>query len=141
MVEEIPDLVPEDPREGSGKGHQRQQKERHRQALRGVTRELSDEDFSSPVVQKFLLDEIERLDTENHELNKYREQFYQENKQVAVLKEKIKTNIAFEVISGACLTIGAAAVGYAPAQQDDGIILVFGLILILGSIAAKMKRW
>lgn len=141
MAEEVNNLVPEDPGEGSRQRHQRQQKERHRQALQGITRELSDEDFASPVVQKFLLDEIERLDIENHELNKYRDQFHVKNKKVAVLEEKIKTNIAFEVISIACLTIGAAAVGYAPAQPDNGIILALGIILILGGIAAKVRRW
>jgi hypothetical protein len=60
---------------------------------------------------------------------------------LAVLKEKQKRNISTEIVSGSCLAVGAAALGYAPAvwalQPSGGIALAFGIVLTLGGIISK----
>ena len=132
--------TPEDPGDGQGlvprKG---------RQAFRKITRELSDEDLKNPAVQRILLDEIEKLEYEKDFLNQYRDQFHEADKHVEVLKEKIRTVRAIEILSGVCFTFGAGAIGYAPAlwqsQPLGYIAFTFGVLLVLcGVIAQAQKR-
>ena len=47
-----------------------------RQALSNVPRELSEEEISSPAVQRMLLDELDRLETEAGELGEFKDRFY-----------------------------------------------------------------
>lgn len=148
--EDIHGPVPEDTGDGSGlpasKG---------KRAFQNITRELSDDDLTNPAVGKLLLNELDRLEIENDELkkrlenendklSKYREQFQEADKKVAVLEEKGKTHLATEIISAVCFTIGAVLIGYAPvlwkSQPSGWIALAFGSILIIGGIFAKVKR-
>jgi hypothetical protein len=115
-----------------------------RQSFSRVKRELSDEELSSPAVQKLLIEEIERLESDNDALSVYREKFYESDKKKAILEEKLQKNIANDIIFGACLTVGSAALGYAPslwASQPSGqIALIFGVVLILGGIASRFIK-
>lgn len=88
-----------------------------------------------------LLEELERLGEENGILESFRDKFYASDRQLAVLIEKQKRNVSMEIISGSCLAVGAAALGYAPAvwdtQPNGGITLVFGALLTIAGIWAK----
>jgi len=136
---EHPDLEPEDTGEGltvpSGKG---------RRAFSRLRRELSDEELASPAVQRMLIDDIERLEKENDEAIQYRDRYHQADKKAAILEEKLKASVAQEVIFGVCLTVGSAALGYAPsvwsAQPSGWISIAFGLVLIVGGIASKVVK-
>jgi hypothetical protein len=112
-----------------------------RKALTSLRRELSDKELLSPAVQKLLLDEIDRLEEENTELAGYRSRFYDADKKAAVLNQKQNINGAHEIISLACITIGGAALGYAPSvwssQPTGAISLIFGLVLVVAGILAK----
>jgi len=112
-----------------------------RRALSRLKRELTDEELGSPGAQKMLLEELERLGEENSVLQSYRDKFHDSDKQLAVVNEKRRRDIAMEVLSGGCLTIGAAALGYAPAvwsaQPSGWISLVFGAVLTIAGIIAK----
>lgn len=115
-----------------------------RRALSRLKRELSDEELGSTGVQKLLLDSLEQAREENSELKSFRDKFYECDKQVGVLKEKFKTDVAVEVVSIGSLAIGAAAIVYAPvawAHQPDGwIALGFGIVLTIVGIVAKVIR-
>lgn len=110
-------------------------------ALSGLKRELTNEELSSSGTQKMLLEELERLTEESNNLSSYRDAYHTADKELAVLKEKQRRNISAEIVSGACLTIGAASLGYAPAvwaaQPSGWILLTFGIVLTFGGIAAK----
>lgn len=137
--EDIHGPVPEDTRAESGlpmpKG---------KQAFQNINRELSDDDLTNPAVGKLLLNELDRLESENAELKDYQEQFHEADKKVAVLQEKSKIHLATEILSGVCFTIGAAMIGYAPvlwkSQPSGWMVLVFGSVLIFGGIFAKAVK-
>ena len=115
-----------------------------RRALSSLKRELSDDDLASPGTQKMLLEELERLTEENSSLSSFRSLFHESDKKVAILGEKQKKNISFEVISGACLAIGSASLGYAPSVWDHPpsgpILIAFGVVLTIGGVVAKAIR-
>jgi hypothetical protein len=58
-----------------------------------------------------------------------------------VLEQKSRVSTAHEVISMSCITVGGAAIGYAPSiwsSQPTGVIaLVFGVVLVVGGVVAK----
>jgi hypothetical protein len=88
-----------------------------------------------------ILEEIERLSDENGRLSSFEDDFHRVDKDLAVVKEKQKRNIAAEIVSGSCLAVGAAALGYAPAvwasPPSGAIALVFGAVLTISGIIAK----
>jgi phosphotransacetylase len=137
--QEQADIEPEDTGEGTHVSHSK-----GRRAFINVRRELSDDELLSPAVQRMLIDDIERLEKEKFELSEYCEKFYEADKRSAILEEKVKSSVSQEVIFSVCLTVGSAALGYAPsvwASQPTGYIsIVFGVVLIIGGIASKVVK-
>lgn len=115
-----------------------------RKSFAKLRRELSDDELASPAVQRMLIDEIERLDSERIDLSSYRTKYHDSDKRAAVLDEKFKGKIAIEIIHVACITVGAAALGYAPSiwqsQPTAWIVAIFGLVLVLAGIIAKAVK-
>lgn len=115
-----------------------------RKALASLRRELSDKELLSPAVQKLLLDEIDRLEDDNTELAGYRSRFYEADKKAAILEQKHTASIAHEIISISCITVGGAAIGFAPSvwstQPTGAIALAFGVVLVLGGVVAKAVK-
>lgn len=138
--EEPSELAPED----TGTEPIELSKRKGRQAFRKVTRELSDEDLANPAVQRLLLDELDRLEVANEDLSSVRDQFHRADKRAAVLEEKLKVNVGFEILSGGCLAIGAAAMGLSRAlwstQPTGLIVLLLGAVLIAVGIFAKVVK-
>jgi hypothetical protein len=112
-----------------------------RQSFRQVRRELTEEELSTPAAQRLLLDELDRLDTENNELKSFQEKFHAADKKVGVLDEKLKRLTALEIISSGSLLAGALALGYAPKVWGTGptgpILVSLGVILVAAGIWAK----
>ena len=112
-------------------------------AFRNISRELTEEDLSNVAVQKLLLSEIDRLGIENEEYRLYMEHFHEANRKVAVLEEKGKTKLAFEILSGTCLTFGGLAIGQINALWPSPltwIVGVLGIGLLGGGIYAKKVK-
>jgi hypothetical protein len=136
MSRELPDqeptITPGEPRSIAPKG---------RQSLARVRRELSEEELTTPAVQRLLVEDNERLERERLDLLDYERRFHDVDKRVAILEEKLKKSIAGEVIFGVCLTVGAALLGFSPAVWEKGptgpLLIVFGTILIVGGIAYR----
>jgi hypothetical protein len=108
-----------------------------------LKRELSDDELSSPGVQKLLLDYLAQADVEISTLKSFRDRFHEADKKNGVLEEKLKTSTAYEVVSIGSLSVGAAAVGYSPSLwfstlHGGPIALTFGAVLILVGIVAKV---
>ena len=119
-----------------------------RQALRDMARQMTDEEFKSPAVQKMLYDELERCEAERDELREYVKHFHEADKRAAVLEEKLRTSNAFETLSSVGMTVGGAIVGLAPLFWESSHLpnsygtaaLCIGLILISGSAVAKFIK-
>lgn len=115
-----------------------------RRSFSKLPRELSEKELASPAVQKMLVDEIERLEAECEELSSYRPKFHDADKRAAVLDEKFKTKISIEILHVGCITVGAAALGYAPniwtVQPTAWMVAVFGVVLVIAGLAAKAVK-
>ncbi|MEY8238825.1 MAG: hypothetical protein RPT25_00610 [Cycloclasticus sp.] len=115
-----------------------------RRAFSKLATELSDDDLSSPGVQKMLLAEITRLESAALFSEEYKGKFHKADKQCAVLKEKEKTLIFSEVLYSVSLTLGAALIGISPSitsgKISSEVIGLIGAILVIGAIAAKVKK-
>jgi hypothetical protein len=137
--QELTDIAPEDTGEDAPLSHSK-----GRRAFTNVRRELSDEELSSPAVQRMLIDDIERIEKEKNELSEYQVKFHEADKKSAILEEKVKSSVSQEVIFSVCLTVGSAALGYAPSvwstQPTGWISIVFGVVLIIGGIASKVVK-
>lgn len=133
--EDIHGPVPEDTKAGSGLSASK-----GKQAFENINRKLSDDDLTNPVVGKFLLNEKDRLEIENDELKDYQDRFYEADKKVAVLEEKNKTNLATEILSGVCFTIGGVLLGHGMSEPSGWIIGCGALVFIIGIAAKAVKR-
>ena len=75
----------------------------------------------------------------------YQDLYYEADKKAAVLFEKLKTNVAQDLIFDVCLTVGAALICFAPSlwvpEKPHGWISVaLGVVLIIGGIASKVVK-
>ena len=80
-----------------------------RQSLSKIRRELSDDELTSPAVQRKLVDEIERLERDNTDLCEFRVQFHSMDKRATLSEERSKKSLSGEIIFGVCLTIGGTS--------------------------------
>lgn len=113
-----------------------------RRSFAKMRRELTEEELSTPAVQKILMDDIERLESENEFLTEYKDKYHEADKLAAILKEREKRNIAMEIVHGVGLTVGAVLVSSAlptwESQPLGWILLICGAGLFIGSIIAKV---
>ncbi len=113
-----------------------------RRSFLTVRRELTEADLATTAVQKLLLDELDRLETENAALRQFEVQFHEKDKLAGVLQEKIHKSVAYDIYFGAMLTIGAALLSYAAStwssQPTGAIILVCGGGLLIGGIISRL---
>lgn len=113
-------------------------------AFSKLATELSDDDLSSPGVQKMLLAEIDRLASTEASANKYQDKFHEKDKECAVLKEKEKTFVFSEVLYSVSLTLGAALIGITPSLTSTNIspavVGVIGGLLVIGAVVAKVVK-
>lgn len=141
-TQELPDIEPQEPSDGTTPAVPKGTS--GRKSFAKLRRELSDEELSSTAVQRMLLDEIERLDKERSDLASYRNKFHESDKRAGILEERFKGKIAIEIIHAACITVGAAALGYAPSiwqnQPTALMAAIFGVVLILAGLAAKAVK-
>jgi hypothetical protein len=138
------ELEPQDVSTDETHGESSTLKGNKRKSFSKLRRELDEEELNSPAVQKLLIDEIERLENENTDLADYRDKYYTVDKSKGILEQKLKTNVSQEIISGVCMTVGAASLGYAPAlwvnQPSGWIAIAFGLVLIVSGVVAKAVK-
>lgn len=107
-----------------------------------VKRELSDEELSSPAVQKLLLNDNYRMEREIEELKIVESKFYQRDKDAAVLEVKLKEATASEVLYTVCETMGSLLAGLSSLYWENRgwWILIVGIGLVIGGIVFKIVK-
>lgn len=107
-----------------------------------VKRELSDEELSSPAVQKLLLNDNYRMEREIEELKIIESKFYQRDKEAAVLEVKLKEATASEVLYTVCETLGSLLAGLSSLYWENRgwWILIVGIGLVIGGIVFKIVK-
>ena len=87
---------------------------------------------------------IEQSEQKVTSLEVLRVDFHRVDKEKAVLESQLKSEISSEVIFGVCLTVGSLLIGYSPSvwgKPPEGfLLLAFGIILIIGGVAARIIR-
>jgi hypothetical protein len=115
-----------------------------RKAFSKLATELTDDELSSPGVQKMLLAEISRLESAVTYSEAYKDKYHIADKDREVLKEKEKTFIFSEILYSVSLTLGAALIGLTPSIKSSEvspvIIGIVGFLLVGGAIVAKVVR-
>ena len=120
------------------------------QALSKLSRELSDEDLQHRGTQRLILNELDKYNDCKVELENYKEKYHNADRENAVLKERLKTSTAFEIIYGFIISIGSALIGISPSikeMNESGnsntyyltwIILIIGILSVVGGAIAKI---
>lgn len=114
-----------------------------RRSFHNLRRELSEDELSSPGVQKMVMDELDRLDGELGEAKRDSAALTTANLKVARLEERLKVHRAWEIISTICIALGPLFIGlaYSNWKAELAIPTAFGggLLLLLGVIAKLVK--
>jgi hypothetical protein len=105
---------------------------------------LTDDELSSPAIQRLLLDELDRLEREVSEQSQFRDRYHEADKRASVLEEKVKHWEATEIAHILCLTAGSALIGYAPSVWDHPpvgyLAIAIGAVLVIGAVIAKTRN-
>jgi hypothetical protein len=115
------------------------------QIFRNITHTLTDAELTNPAVIKLIIDRMRTAEADRDEFRRYVNLYHASDKQLGVLKEKLKINIAGEITFGVGLTMGGAAIGLVPyfwAKDNDhlaGVICIAAaVVLTVGSIIARV---
>lgn len=111
-----------------------------RQPFHGLSRQLSLEDLRQTGTQKMILDLHDRLQDENEELKEIRERFHGRDKEVAVLRERLKKSTVQDILLDATLAGGALVLGHLPSLPSSNrwIASVVGGLFVAGSVVARL---
>jgi hypothetical protein len=116
-----------------------------RSSLRDLRRQLNDDELKQTGVQKLLIEGFERAEMECEALRVYIEKFHLADKEVAKLAEKLKTNIALDILSGVGLAGGGAIISLGTAfwktDATQGIAAIaVGFLFLIGSTVARIVQ-
>lgn len=115
-----------------------------RKCLSNLRREMSDEELASPGVQKMLIDEIERLETEVERFRPFQDKFHDADKNLSSLKEKFRYKRSIEIIHIGCLAGGSILIGVSPSlwqfSYSGKFLLGVGFIFVIASLIAKWVK-
>ena len=113
-----------------------------RKSFLRMRRELTDEELGTSAVQKLLMDELERLESEAASLRVFEEKFHDRDKRASILEEKIKKNLSSDIYFGASLTVGSALMSWSSSvweiQPTGYVILLVGTALMIAGICARV---
>lgn len=118
-----------------------------RKALSKARRELTEEELQSPAGVRFLIDSVDRLESEVAELSEFRKQYYRQKEKAAVLETEKNARMVFGWLESVCIAVGAALIGLTPylyRPGDEIIATLVGLLaagLIIASVVIRaLKR-
>jgi hypothetical protein len=107
-----------------------------------VQRLLSEEDMSSPAVQKLLLNENDRMNKEIEKLHLVEEKYHIRDKEAAILEEKLKKSTGAEILYTICTGGGSALVGFSKAFWDNNgwVLFVMGFMFVICGLVFKFVK-
>lgn len=110
-----------------------------KKSFKDIKRELTEDESKQPGVLKLILEMLESSESERDELKIYLKEYYEADKKVAVLDEKLKVAKKFDYLVSANIGLGGAIMGLTPffwaLDIPYGIIsLVVGIVLFLIAI-------
>lgn len=112
-----------------------------RKSFGNLRRELTDDELQHSGTQKMLLDDLDRLENELLNARGFMEDFHKADKEVAVLKEKQRSHVAFEIIATGTTVVGSifAGASFTTLTETDPQYgyLIAGLVLVLVGLIAK----
>lgn len=117
-----------------------------RSSLSALRRQLSDEELKQTGVQKLLIEGWERAETECELLRVDVGKYHEADKEVARLTEKLRVNVALEIITAAGFAGGGAIVSIAPSIWDPKVgfkgiaAICVGALFIIGAMVAKVVQ-
>jgi hypothetical protein len=109
-----------------------------------IRREISEEDLASPAVQRILLGEVDKLQSQVALLEITESNFHMVNIKSAVLEEKLKAVNSHEVLYSLSLSIGSVIIGLSSMVWDKGygwIAIAVGSVLVVGGIVSRVIKW
>jgi hypothetical protein len=110
-----------------------------RPSFRDIRLQMSPEELQQSGVQRLLIENLERADIECDRLQGFVGKYHEADKKAAVLEEKLKSNIAIEVLTGGGYALGGVIVSYATTLHEGmkAAGLVVGVVCIGVSALAK----
>lgn len=122
-------------------------KEQPRGFLASGRRNLSEEELGAPGVRRFLIFEIERLDTQCVELRQVERDHSELRVEHAKLQASARSSRLNELVSFVCLTVGSAGLGAAPsymslkgAEGVGWVVVIGSALLVIAGIASRVFR-
>lgn len=109
-----------------------------------IRREISEDDLATPAVQRILLGEVDRLQSQVCALELVESEFHKSDKKAAVLEERLKAVNSHEILYSLCLTIGSVVIGLSSMIWDSGhgwIAIAIGGILVVGGVVSRVMKW
>lgn len=110
---------------------------------RGLSRELTENEWKGSGTRKLILEQLAQLANEVNELKRYRSQYYEKDKESAILRQKLRQSTAVEMLFDFCLAVGGVLVGLATFLFDKGqwilglVILLTGVVLLVSPLLLK----
>lgn len=97
-----------------------------------LKRNLSEKELMNIGSVNLMIDDIDRMETEISELRQFRTKFHENDKDLAVLKEKLSAYKLSELSYNISISLGALLVGSAKALWS---VEYFGLLALTGGLA------
>lgn len=111
-------------------------------ALENIRRDLIQDDLNSSGTQKMILAELERLDEANKDLEEYKEKFYMADKERDVLKERLDSYKASDLLYSASITMSSAIFGisFSITENTKWIVAIMSGVMFLGIVLHKLLK-
>lgn len=106
-----------------------------------LTTELEPKDLTQEGVQKMILGEIARLETEVSKLQQYEESFHASDKQCAVLNSKLKRDTTLEILYTIAIAVGSALLGLIPSLSNINVTIVLVVLAVALVLFALIAKW
>jgi len=116
-----------------------------RKSFSNIRRQMTDEELSSPGVQKLLIDMLEESESECENLKNYVSSYHVADKRAAILGERLTKDNKIDIFFGVGVGLGGAILGLIPFFSDDkplyGVVCGFvGFALVIGATIGRIKK-
>jgi hypothetical protein len=116
-----------------------------RLAFQDLKRQLTTEELSESGAQKLILELLASAEAERDEFKAYVPLYYEADKKVSTLSEKLHGDRLNEAMFSVGISVGSAAIGLSPIFWDERnargpLCLAVGAVLVVGFTIARVVR-